>query len=271
MWSLPDIKRMNRIASEAERRRAIHRQKRKLLGDDGQPAKCQVHGCGRKAEHAEYWYDVFSNDPKGVEFMCAEHAEERGCLENSFKCSECGRVFVENYTWERYVHDHDDGRSLCLNCWRDECLAQDENWIDLSAKDREALTLNDLRAAPHLLCVDMDVPENLVRVGENVIVDTCDCRFVSGSMECLDSALREAAERGFKRAILIMDGAYQFCCSIQVYAEPACVSPEGQVCCSCGGTADLAYGPDPYAEEIEGNDTPVWECASCRHDSAMEI
>lgn len=45
----------------------------------------------------------------------------------------------------------------------------------------------------------------------------------------------------------------------------------GQVCCSCGGTTDLKYGPDPYAEEIGGNDTPVWECVSCRHERAMDI
>ena len=44
-----------------------------------------------------------------------------------------------------------------------------------------------------------------------------------------------------------------------------------QVCCDCGGTENLEYGPDPFAEEIGGNETPVWECSACRHESAMDI
>jgi uncharacterized protein with PIN domain len=33
----------------------------------------------------------------------------------------------------------------------------------------------------------------------------------------------------------------------------------------------IEFSPDPYAEEISGNKTPVWECESCRHESAMGI
>lgn len=47
--------------------------------------------------------------------------------------------------------------------------------------------------------------------------------------------------------------------------------PNGQVCCDCGGTTDLSYAPDPYNEDINGNDEPVWECDSCRYNSAMDI
>ena len=46
---------------------------------------------------------------------------------------------------------------------------------------------------------------------------------------------------------------------------------EPPVCCSCGCIDDLSFGPDPYAEEIGGNATPVWECGSCRYQSAMDI
>jgi len=31
------------------------------------------------------------------------------------------------------------------------------------------------------------------------------------------------------------------------------------------------YGPDPFSLENYNDDTPVWACASCRHESAMDI
>lgn len=41
-------------------------------------------------------------------------------------------------------------------------------------------------------------------------------------------------------------------------------------CRSCGGqSARLA--PCPYAQEINGDDRPVWLCADCRHERAMDI
>ena len=51
-------------------------------------------------------------------------------------------------------------------------------------------------------------------------------------------------------------------------------SPDGEVCCECGvgsEQADLSYDPDPYQEEMNGNDTPVWMCSECRYESAMEL
>lgn len=42
-------------------------------------------------------------------------------------------------------------------------------------------------------------------------------------------------------------------------------------CCGCGATEGLSFVPDPYAYEINGNDEDVWECESCRHESAMDI
>ncbi len=33
----------------------------------------------------------------------------------------------------------------------------------------------------------------------------------------------------------------------------------------------VTFDADPFAEEIRGDPTPLWECASCRHDSAMDI
>jgi hypothetical protein len=42
-------------------------------------------------------------------------------------------------------------------------------------------------------------------------------------------------------------------------------------CITCGTTENLEYGPDPFAEEIHGDDTPVWECEACRYESARDI
>jgi hypothetical protein len=49
------------------------------------------------------------------------------------------------------------------------------------------------------------------------------------------------------------------------------MSEEDEVCCYCGTTEDVFFGPDPFAEEIYGNDTDVWECADCRYESALAI
>jgi len=46
--------------------------------------------------------------------------------------------------------------------------------------------------------------------------------------------------------------------AVCIFASEAC---EGQ----------LLYGPDPYAEEIEGDETPVWLCQRHADDQAMEI
>ncbi len=33
----------------------------------------------------------------------------------------------------------------------------------------------------------------------------------------------------------------------------------------------ITFDSDPYAEEINRDKTPVWECYDCRHQSAMDI
>jgi hypothetical protein len=44
-----------------------------------------------------------------------------------------------------------------------------------------------------------------------------------------------------------------------------------QKCCRCGTTTDVSLGPDPYASDVNNDDTPVWECGNCRHESAMDV
>lgn len=45
-------------------------------------------------------------------------------------------------------------------------------------------------------------------------------------------------------------------------------------CDACRGLfeeSEMIYGPDPFLEEIEGDDTPTWLCKDCHYASAMEI
>ncbi len=43
--------------------------------------------------------------------------------------------------------------------------------------------------------------------------------------------------------------------------------------CGCGNTKEnpVIKESDPYQSEINDDETEVWECEGCRHDSAMEI
>lgn len=43
--------------------------------------------------------------------------------------------------------------------------------------------------------------------------------------------------------------------------------------CGCSNTKEnpVTKGPDPYASEIDDDETEVWECDNCRSDSAMDI
>ena len=43
--------------------------------------------------------------------------------------------------------------------------------------------------------------------------------------------------------------------------------------CGCNDTEEnpVTKGPDPYNNDINDDDTPVWECSSCRQDRAGDI
>lgn len=45
---------------------------------------------------------------------------------------------------------------------------------------------------------------------------------------------------------------------------PCCES-----CGECGPT--VGFGPDPYAQEINDDLTPVWQCAHCSYEHAQDI
>lgn len=52
---------------------------------------------------------------------------------------------------------------------------------------------------------------------------------------------------------------------------PALGEVRATVCHDCGETKECTWQPDPFAEEIRGDDTPHWQCADCAHESAMDI
>lgn len=42
-------------------------------------------------------------------------------------------------------------------------------------------------------------------------------------------------------------------------------------CESCGMTDNVTFAPDPYDEDINGDDTPVHLCENCREERAADI
>src|SRR5258708_26106498 len=120
MWSLPDINKLNaHAAARAQQLRTEATRKRK--------PDCEIYGCSRRAEHSTLWFDIFSDDPKGVIHTCAEHSFEDD--PDLFRCENCERVMVEHYTWERYQVEL-NGDSLCLSCSAKRYFDLPQNWID---------------------------------------------------------------------------------------------------------------------------------------------
>lgn len=222
MWSLPDINRMNAEA-------VTKQDKLKLACEtgefDGEKLVCewQDHDdpsrCEGELRHY-FWYDIFSDDPKGIVTLCEHHDWYYGRpTEGYFECEGCNKIFTENYTWERYEAVTPDGSSLCLPCYAYEVLHDDDRWIELTDEKIAALTFNkDVKKAPHCIGVKMPIPKGIEFVN-NVEFDSTDGHCISGGgVEELKETLLQLKTDGFTRAILIMDAAYQFAVSIAVYA-----------------------------------------------------
>ena len=41
--------------------------------------------------------------------------------------------------------------------------------------------------------------------------------------------------------------------------------------CECCGSDGATFGAHPFASEIHGDETPVWMCADCRHQSMQDV
>ena len=213
MWSLPDIQQMNsEAASQQKQFETMLR-----TGKDGRKKiKCESDDDTCAGDiHLTPWYDIFSDDIKGITATCEGH--DQGIPEGFFYCDGCNRTIVENYTWELYYAIH-DGSQLCLPCFAYEVLRDEERWTPLTDEAIDALNFNHVRKAPHCIGVSMPVPKE-IRFVNNVEFDSSTGHCISGGgVEELKETLRQLKSEGETRAILILDAGYQFAVSVGVYA-----------------------------------------------------
>lgn len=215
MWSLPDINGMNKRAAASAKAIARAAKTGKLNGKAlacehwQAPGKCDGNVTG------EPYYDIFSDDPKGLVSLCKHHREDYSDTpEGYFKCDECNRLMVENYTWE-YYRAVVNGDTLCLNCARTRYLKNNLNWIVLKGPLSQ-VPFDTIRRSPHLIAVGQGCPPELEFIG-NAEFDSTSGSQISG--DDIRSMLSEAKGNGHHRAILILDAAYQFAVSIGVYVD----------------------------------------------------
>lgn len=223
MWSLPDINRMNAEAATPAAKGLITKQ---LRGR----AKLECCMCDKPAtlRSRQEYFDIFSDLPKGVIGLCAKHEEEYGGIpEGYFYCNQCNRLFVENYTWENYFSESEDGEIICLNCKAEEYVGNPDNWLQLPEAIAD-LDFNRVRQAGHVIAVKGPIPKGLKEYG-GVTLDSFSGGRVTGfsssegspdgGVQELKDLLLKAHEDGHSEAILILDGAFQFCVSIGVYVR----------------------------------------------------
>lgn len=209
MWSLPNITNLNSTASLDSTKQHIKDQM-----DDPSSVECDI--CGEPSEMVQEWYDIFSDDAKGVAGMCNKHYQDYGMEgESYFTCETCERMFVKNYTWENYFKYSDEEGMQCINCARKKYLADEDNWID---PDTE-ITFDMVRKAPHLIAHGQRTPLNLEYLGNGEFDNmTGEGIYGNDAMGKLNAARSKADGRP---VILVMDGAYQFAVSIGLYARKA--------------------------------------------------
>jgi hypothetical protein len=218
MWSLPDIKRLNDEATT--KRKALQRAARtgRL---NGKKLTCEWAGHDGECTGELYhylWYDIFSDDPKGIVSLCDTHDGAYGDpSEGYFRCEACQRIVIENYTWERYEQD-----GLCPRCAAKTYIEDEDAWIRLTDEDIAIVTLDVIRKAKHVIGVEMPVPKSIQFVG-NVEFDRSTGEKLYSTREAgveeLKELLEQAKADGHKRALLILDAAYQFAVGIGVYVD----------------------------------------------------
>lgn len=214
MWSLPDIKKLNEEACQNAPK--LIEYVRDGRDENGKEPHCSF--CDKKATDVNLWYDVFSDDPKGIVATCEEHSDY--IHEEYFYCDICGRLMVNNYTWELYYINTDGGR-VCLNCAFDEYVKNLSNWWVMPD-----VSFEDLKSLPHLIPVEGKHWESRLKFVGNVEFDSMSGAKISGfSSTSVDDGvgdLRELMKKAIKehgKCLLILDGTYQFAVSIGVYVE----------------------------------------------------
>ncbi len=238
MWSLPDIVRMNNEAAQAAQQSQFEKDAAKP-----QDHLCEVCGWSSKETKADYgyvWFDIFSDDPKGTIFVCEDHDGYTGSpIEGYFNCGECDRVFIENYSWERYSTIVDECEELCLPCALKRYLEDETNWIAPDAVQSVVLDPDapsdllfdpangvlNLAKVQHLIGVKMPVPPGIAFL-ENLEFDAATGQMLATTSSTFSAGVGESAalrsihqlaEQGFSRFLIILDAAYQFSVSLGIY------------------------------------------------------
>ena len=223
MWCLPSLSKIN---EEAARNADKHRRAVETGELEGKRICCEY--CREQADSIYLWYDIFSEDAKGVLGLCSKHAGYYGSpAEGFFTCDDCGRVFIENYTWELYGVSNDDG-VFCLNCHAKREIETDENWIPLTDDAIAEIDFDDLRRAKHLQAVGQGTPKGLVAVETVEMDSSCGGRLTScstcesgpeGALEEIRSILKELQAVGVPRALLILSAAFQFSVAVSICVD----------------------------------------------------
>lgn len=220
MWSLPNIQRMN---SEAFQMKKKFESAVRTGVLDRKRLKCEWHDhdtpsqCDGELRHY-LWFDIFSDDPKGVLTLCEHHDGYYGSpSEGFFTCDDCERVMIEHITWEVY-HTTVDDSILCLPCAAARFLADADNWIQLTDERIDAIGFDDVRKAKHVIGVEMPVPDGIELV-DCVTFDSMDGHGIDGDVETLKGYLRQLQAEGEDRAVIILGGGFQFAVRVSVYRE----------------------------------------------------
>ena len=185
-------------------------------------ARCACFGRQTPSDRAYIIYDIFSDDPKDVLYLCDNCDGQSGDpWEGYFTCADCSRVMVENYTWERYCTTRGDD-TVCLACAAKEHFAEAANWIDPRAVVSVELepeggplfadgVLNVARCR-HVLGVSQPIPDSVCFV-DNFEFDSMDGHQISGG-DMLDSIHELSVP-----FCPVLDAAYQFAVSIGLYVR----------------------------------------------------
>ena len=215
MWSLPDINTLNSDAAKNAKR--LIKEAKKVETDLG---KCEYNHTGECAQPiSKYvWYDIFSDDPKSVFCLCGNHDCVYGNPnEGFFTCDDCCKVFITNYTWENYYVNTDDGETLCLNCYFDRELKNKDNWVDSSfTKLNNDEVFSRIKQAKHLIPVEGTHWKKHLKFIGNCEFDSMDGHQISG--DDIRTIVKKALTK-HRRAIIILDGGYQFAVSMGVYVK----------------------------------------------------
>ena len=219
MWSLPDIKDLNKRAKSSKK---VLLKTIRTGKETGKDLECDYsdHGDCEGEVRATPYFDIFSDDPKGLIRLCEKHDGYFGSpAEGYFECGRCDRVFAENYTWENYYHVDDCDGQICLNCYAKQVIgdANDPAWLKTDGSEK--VDFQRIRRAPHIIAVEG--PTHGLKFLGNTEFDNMSGGCISGGgEEEIRELLKKAHKRGYARALVVLDATYQFAVSVGVYVNP---------------------------------------------------